>query len=129
MAVIILVYLPAQKPQAATSERVFTAEQVRGWAHDLRTVANRIYLFDHKLANYFYDVHYTIGPNEELNRTNDEFALDTNYLSLMKKNHPDFDFVKSLKIVLSNGSYVDGHIWELGLKDYLKALLAMLEPN
>jgi hypothetical protein len=110
------------------NQRVFTAEEVRGWAHDLRMVANRINHFDHKLANYFYDVHYTIGPNAELNRTNDEFALDTNYLRLMERK-PDFDFVKSLRVVLENGVCVDPALWNSGLEEYLKTLLAMLEPK
>ena len=119
---VLIMDEPSPKP-------TFTAAQAQGWSLDLRTVANRINHYNHKLAGYFYDVHYAIGPDQQF--SGDPFELDEEYLRLMREqtNNPNYNIIEGLKVVLNNGNLVDEYIWSHGLKDYLEALLAKLEAE
>ena len=125
MRIVLLIYASAP---AGANEDIFPQRQVRQWAHDLRTVANKLE-GDHdlrELAEHIYNVHYAIGPDTDP-ADYDPFGLDEDYLALEASGGRE-GLVTSLRAVIENGERcVDAAIWDGGLRDYLEQLLNRIE--
>ncbi len=118
----------------------YSPDLVREWSHYLRTVANKLNgsLEDseNRLAEYFYDVHYAIGP--EYLTESDIFALDKEYLELVAEQGgktPEKvmrELIESIGVVICEGDklrpeIMSQSVWNSGLRNYLCKLKGYLE--
>ncbi len=110
-----------------------TVRQIQDWSEYLRTVANNLIGSDPILASRFDDVHNAVGP-KGLTKSN-VFELDTDYLMLFQNPESSEEvmrgFIESLETVIREGDklgpeFMNRSVWNSGLKDYLKDLLAKL---
>ncbi len=111
---------------------------IREWSHYLRTVANKLNNSlgdsENRLATYFYDVHYAIGPE----RMTNIFSLDEEYLGIRAEEEGKTPekvtrgLIESTRIVICEGDklkpeIMNPSVWNSGLKSYLCELKGYLE--
>jgi len=116
----------------------YTPDQIREWSHFLKRVANRLNESlensEARLAVYFYDVHYTIGPND----MTDIFSLDEDHLEIIAEGEGKTPkevmrgLIESIKVVIREGGnlkpeIMNQSVWNSGLKNYLCELKEHLE--
>lgn len=115
-------------------------DQIREWSHYLRRVANKLNSSledsENRLANYFYDVHYAIGPEHMTNI----FSLDEDSLRILAKEEGKTPekvmrgLIESIRIIIREGDnlkpeFMDQSVWNSGLKSYLCNLRDHLEKD
>ncbi len=113
---------------------------IREWSHYLRTVANKLNNSleesENRLADYFYDVHYAIGPKH----MTDIFSLDEEHLRILaeeERKTPEKvmqELVESIRVVIREGGnlkpeFMNQSVWNSGLKSYLCNLKEHLESR
>ncbi len=119
-------------------EQNYSPDLIREWSHYLRTVANKLNSSledsENRLATYFYDVRYAIGPEH----MTDIFSLDEEYLGIRAEEEgktPEKvmrELIESIRIVICEGDklkpeIMNPSIWNSGLKNYLCELKGHLE--